>query len=115
MEAAGLEPGAELLLRERVAAPAETSAGARRSPPARRCCTSLRLRSGGGVPLTIEDFWLPLELFPGIEELDLSGSIYALMRERYERAPVRAVERLEPVPRDGARRARARRPRRARR
>ena len=49
------------------------------------------------MPLTIEEFWVPLEHFPGIEGLDLSGSIYALMGERYERAPARAVERLEPV------------------
>ena len=97
MEAAGLEPGAELLSRERVAAAAEVVARRWRSPPARRSCTSLRLRSGGGVPLTIEDFWVPLELFPGIERarsqrLALRADGRAL-RARSGRAPSSASSR----------------------
>jgi GntR family transcriptional regulator len=56
-----------------------------------------RLRLGDGVPLVLEDSWFPGELFPGLAERDLSGSIYALMREHYGMEPVRAVERLEPV------------------
>lgn len=56
-----------------------------------------RLWLGSGVPLVLEDSWVPGALFPGIAERDLSGSLYALMREEYDREPVRAVERLEPV------------------
>jgi GntR family transcriptional regulator len=56
-----------------------------------------RLRLGSGVPLVLEDAWIPGGLFPGIAQRDLSGSIYALMREEYGLEPVRAVERLEPV------------------
>jgi GntR family transcriptional regulator len=56
-----------------------------------------RLRLAGRLPLTLEDSWIPCERFPGLEELDLHGSIYALMRELYDRAPVRVVETLEPV------------------
>ncbi len=74
-----------------------------------------RVRSGAGVALTLEDSWLPDALFPGITELDLSGSLYDLMDERYGRVPVRAVEHLEPVAARAPRRARARRAARARR
>ena len=56
-----------------------------------------RLRLGSGVPLALEDSWIPGEKFPGIADRDLSGSIYDLMREEYGLEPVRAVERLEPV------------------
>jgi GntR family transcriptional regulator len=56
-----------------------------------------RLRLAGKLPLTLEDSWIPSARFPGIEDLDLRGSIYALMRDLYGHAPVRVVEALEPV------------------
>ncbi len=96
MESAGLEPGSEVLGADVVGAPAavahalQIDAGA---PVAR----IRRVRSGAGMPLTLEDSWLPDALFPGITELDLGGSLYAIMREPYGHEPVRAVEHLEPV------------------
>ena len=57
----------------------------------------VRIRSAGGRPLALEDTWVPGERFPGLLEHDLSGSLYALMRERYDLAPIAATERLEPV------------------
>jgi GntR family transcriptional regulator len=56
-----------------------------------------RLRSTGGRPLVLEDSWLPADRFPGLLERDLSGSVYALMRDAYGSAPVRASERLSAV------------------
>ena len=56
-----------------------------------------RVRSGGGRAMTLEDTWLPAERFPGLLERDLGGSIYRLMGEHYDLAPVSATERLEPV------------------
>jgi GntR family transcriptional regulator len=56
-----------------------------------------RIRLGGGRPLTFEDSWLPAARFPGLLERDLSGSVYALMRDGFGLGPVSAVERLEPV------------------
>jgi GntR family transcriptional regulator len=56
-----------------------------------------RLRYGAGVPLALEDTWIPGAPFPGLLDLGLTGSLYDLMRDLYELAPVRAVERLEPV------------------
>jgi GntR family transcriptional regulator len=56
-----------------------------------------RLRLAGRLPVTLEDSWIPSERFGGLEELDLRGSLYALMRDLYGRAPVRVVEALEPV------------------
>jgi GntR family transcriptional regulator len=74
----------------RVAAALEIAEGA----PALRV---ERLRLAGRLRLTLEDSWIPSERFPRMEELDLRGSIYALMRDLYARAPVRIVEALEPV------------------
>jgi GntR family transcriptional regulator len=56
-----------------------------------------RLRLTGGRPLALEDSWFPAAPLPGLLERDLSGSLYALLRDVYALEPVRAVERLVPV------------------
>jgi GntR family transcriptional regulator len=96
MERAGLEPGARLVRAAVAPAPPAVAAALGLEPgaPAARI---QRVRSGAGRPLTLEDSWLPDALFPGLCELDLGGSLYALMRDRFGRGPVRAIERLEPV------------------
>ena len=65
--------------------------------------------------MTLEDSWVPAARFPGLLDADLSGSLYALMRERYDLGPVTATERLEPVAGALLRGRRARASRRARR
>lgn len=96
MERAGLEPAAVVTAAHVRAAPTAIAAALHLRPgdPVARI---QRVRSGGGVPLTVEDTWVPDALFPGLCDLDLSGSIYTLMADRYGHRPVRAVERLEPV------------------
>lgn len=43
-----------------------------------------RLRSADGVPVAIEDVWLPQAQFPGIEKVDfVRCSLYEVLRERY--------------------------------
>ena len=56
-----------------------------------------RLRFADDEPLTLEDSWVPAHRFPGLLDHDMRGSLYALMRDAYGLAPVRAVERLEAV------------------
>ncbi len=55
----------------------------------------VRLRLAGGKPFAVERTSLPARLFPDIEDMDLSGSLYDVMGERFGLRPVRAVERLE--------------------
>jgi GntR family transcriptional regulator len=40
--------------------------------------------------------WFPVDAFPGLLEQPLEGSLYELMRERYDGAPVSVTERVEP-------------------
>ncbi|HUA10631.1 MAG TPA: GntR family transcriptional regulator [Solirubrobacteraceae bacterium] len=56
-----------------------------------------RLRVGAAGPCTFEESWLPAERFADLDRLDLSGSIYALLDDRFASRPVRAAERLEPI------------------
>lgn len=58
----------------------------------------VRLRLAAGRPLALERSSLPAQLYPGIEDLELGGSLYELMHDVYGRRPARAVERLETVP-----------------
>lgn len=67
-------------------------------PPGARVHEIVRVRSIGGAPVVVETSFLPADLLPGFEDLDLEGSsIYALMAERYGIRGVRAVESLEAV------------------
>lgn len=94
---AGLQPGAMVRSARRVAAapPAVAAAlGLASGEPAVRI---QRIRTGGGIPLALEDSWLPAGRLPGVEDADLTGSLYALLRDGYGLAPVRATEALEPA------------------
>jgi len=57
-----------------------------------------RLRLVDGEPLVLESSHLPLELFPGLDQVDLgSRSLYQMLREDFGRAVAQARETIEPV------------------
>ena len=57
----------------------------------------VRVRLADGEPLALERSSFPAERFGGLLELDLTGSLYELLDAHFDAAPVRAVERIEPV------------------
>jgi GntR family transcriptional regulator len=57
----------------------------------------VRVRLADGEPFALERSRFPAERFDGLLELDLTGSLYELLADRFDAAPVRAVERIEPV------------------
>lgn len=56
----------------------------------------VRVRTGDGEPLVLEENYLPERLLPGLLGEDLAGGLYALIRERYGLSPVRSRQELEP-------------------
>jgi GntR family transcriptional regulator len=96
MARAGLQANARVLRAGQAVAP-EAVARALGLPEGAPVVRIERLRLAGRLALTLEDSWIPAARFPGIEDLDLRGSVYALMRDLYGHAPVRVVEALEPV------------------
>jgi GntR family transcriptional regulator len=96
MARAGLQASARVLRAGPASAPDQV-AEALQIQPGAPVARIERLRLAGRLPLTLEDSWIPSARFPGIEELDLRGSVYGLMRDLYGHAPVRVVEALEPV------------------
>jgi GntR family transcriptional regulator len=96
VERQGLRAGARVLEARERQPPARVAA-ALGLPAGENALRIRRLRSAGGRVLAIEDSWLPARRFPGLLDHDLTGSIYALLRDPYGLAPVEALERLEPV------------------
>jgi GntR family transcriptional regulator len=96
VERQGLEAGARILEAREFPAPDEvaTALGIDADTAVLRV---ERVRLGGGTPITLEDSYLPAARFPGLLDEDLSGSLYALMRDLYGLGPVTATERLEPM------------------
>jgi GntR family transcriptional regulator len=92
----GLEAGARILAARRLAAPSHVADALGidvRAPVIRL----ERVRLAGNQPVALEDSWIPSDRFPRLLSHDLSGSLYALMRDRYSIAPISATEQLEPV------------------
>jgi GntR family transcriptional regulator len=83
----GMAPGARVRDARRVAlAPAPLDGPAWRVQ---------RVRTGDGMPLALEDSWLPAGLLPDLDRHDLTGSLYALLRDAYGLELVGATEALE--------------------
>jgi GntR family transcriptional regulator len=57
----------------------------------------VRVRLADGEPFALERSCFPAERFGGLLALDLTGSLYELLGEHFDAAPVRSVERIEPV------------------
>jgi GntR family transcriptional regulator len=57
----------------------------------------VRVRLADGEPFALERSSFPAARFRGLLDLDLTGSLYDLLDEHFDAAPVRAVERIEPV------------------
>jgi GntR family transcriptional regulator len=97
VERQGLEAGARILGAGQSPAP-DRVADALGIEPRAPVVRLERVRLAGERPTTLEDTWVPAERFPGLLAHDLSGSLYALMREHYDLEPISATECLEPVP-----------------
>lgn len=54
-----------------------------------------RLRLSSDEPMSHEVTYLPVNIFPGIEDIDLSGSLYEALNAHYARGPVSAMQTME--------------------
>jgi GntR family transcriptional regulator len=87
----GLAAGARVLAAcERTARPDEAELG-------ERVYSIERVRLANGEPVALERGAYSAEAFPGMLDGPLEGSLYDLIRARYDDVPVRALERLEPA------------------
>ncbi|GAB7191197.1 GntR family transcriptional regulator [Kineococcus sp. NUM-3379] len=90
MRRMGLEPSTEVLAVEHEVPPART-AGLLRLPATARAYRVRRLRLADGRPMSVDDAWYSAALLPGLDRLDLTGSVYDLL-ERHFGCPVDSAE-----------------------
>ncbi len=98
MRQLGLKPSSRILKKERMLATPEIAV--RLGIQANAATFYLqRLRLADGVPVALEEVWLPQEQFPGIEKVDfVRCSLYETLRERYEVRVGSADEIIEAQP-----------------
>jgi GntR family transcriptional regulator len=56
-----------------------------------------RLRAGNGIPLVYEESYLPGEIFKSILEMDLTGSMYKIISERFNTVLTRSEQSIRAV------------------
>ncbi|MEP7026672.1 MAG: GntR family transcriptional regulator, partial [Actinomycetota bacterium] len=80
-----------------IAGASEVAAAQLALPPGGLVLDISRIRLADGIPISLERVQLPAELFPGLLEQPMGGSIYELLDARYQVAPDDVVEHLEVV------------------
>lgn len=89
----GLAAGSKVLDRSVVTADDEGVTEPLRLGGQARLLRLRRLRTGGGRPIGVQVSLLPLDRFPGLDDVDLGDrSLYATLRELYGVVPVEAIE-----------------------
>ena len=94
MRSLGLAPS-NLLVDLQLVFPNETVAQQLKLDPKQKVYYIVRVRCADGVPMAVERLHMPFYRFAGIENQDLSGSVYALLRENYGCESCRAVQSIQ--------------------
>lgn len=97
MRSRGMKPGHRILDFEEIIPPKKIAQRLEISEPERKVLRIKRLRLGNNEPIGIQDSYvaLPKEQVIKRSEIEESGSIYAIMREKYGQFPTEAEETLE--------------------
>ncbi len=65
--------------------------------PDKKVIVIRRVRAGDGIPLIYEESYLPGDFFNGILDMDLSGSMYKIMTERFNLVLARCKQTISAV------------------
>lgn len=63
----------------------------------RKAIVFRRLRAGNGIPLLYEESYLPYEMFKGILDMDLTGSMYKILSEHFNTVLSRCEQSIRAV------------------
>lgn len=92
----GHKPSSRVLMAQLVTAPAGIGSALNLEPEA-KVYNIERVRLADDVPVCVENAYFPAADMPGLLEQRLDGSLYSIMRERYERRIVRAVTNVNAI------------------
>jgi len=97
LQAQGMTAGTRIVSTGLTAADEDTAA-ALGVPTGQYVVDVVRIRLADGTPISLEHARLPAQMFPGVLELPLGGSLYELLRDHYATTPGEALEHIEVVP-----------------
>lgn len=92
----GRRPGAVVLWAEE-REPTPSAVKALDLAPGDRVHALQRLRLADDEPIAIETTYVPADLTPGLLDLELSGSLWGVLRERYDVVPVAATAQIQSI------------------
>jgi GntR family transcriptional regulator len=96
LQAQGMTAGSRIVSTGLAVADADTAAALRLATGS-YVVDVVRIRLADGTPISLEHVRLPAELFPGLLDLPLGGSLYELLQQHFGTTPGEAVEHIEVV------------------
>ena len=94
MRAKGMVPSTRTLEAKAVAC--DRKVGERlKLEPGTQVISMMRVRYADDIPMAVEHVHIPFFLCPGLLSMDLSGSLYQLLSQKYHLEPVRASQDIE--------------------
>lgn len=65
--------------------------------PSKKVILVRRVRAGDGIPLIYEESYLPRDIFDGIQEMNLAGSMYKIMTDHFKATLARSKQTISGV------------------
>lgn len=93
----GMKPSSKILKAERVEVTNKKLADILQIPVGDAAYRIMRVRLADGVPLAIEDTFVPCDNAPGLLDQDLKTSLYEIFKNVYEKPVVRADSAVSPI------------------
>jgi len=85
------------ILSKRVETAGEDIAKALFLGPSKKVIVIRRVRAGDGIPLIYEESYLPRDIFEGIQEMNLAGSMYKIMTDHFKASLARSQQTISAV------------------
>ena len=96
MHASGVEEKTKILSK-RVETAGEDIANALFLGPSKKVIVVRRVRAGDGIPLIYEESHLPRDIFDGIQDMNLAGSMYKIMTDHFKASLSRSTQTISAV------------------
>ena len=96
MRASGVQERTRILSK-RVETAGEDIARALFLGPSKKVIVIRRVRAGDGIPLIYEESYLPRDLFDGIQDMNLTGSMYKIMTDQFKASLARCQQTISAV------------------
>jgi GntR family transcriptional regulator len=65
--------------------------------PSKKVIVVRRVRAGDGIPLIYEESHLPRDMFDGIQDMNLAGSMYKIMTDKFKASLARSKQTISAV------------------